>query len=85
MKKEYFEKKRFHPFKMHLYQHGKPENMPVAAGRLIIYHNQLVVQLNLSLLAHNLDKDRMHFTINSATRSVRCTSNAAKFQLPLLN
>ena len=36
MKKQYFEKKRFDPFKRHLYQNEKAEHMPVAARHLIL-------------------------------------------------
>ena len=42
------EKKRFHPFKTRLYQNGKPENVPVVAGRLF----QIFPEI-LSLLAEN--------------------------------
>ena len=36
LKKEYFEKKRFRPFRRHLYQNGKVENMLVVARRLVV-------------------------------------------------
>ena len=36
MKKECFlRKKRSHLLKLHLYQNGKAQNMPVVAGRLV--------------------------------------------------
>ena len=35
-------KKRFHPFKRHLYQNGKAENMPVVAGRLVVVQPSLI-------------------------------------------
>ena len=36
MKKEIILKKKLLPFKRHIYQNGKAENMPVVAGRLVI-------------------------------------------------
>ena len=35
MKEDYFEIKRFHLSKKHLYQNGKAENIPVATGHLV--------------------------------------------------
>ena len=35
MQENFFKEKRFHLLKLHLYQTGKAQNMPVVAGRLV--------------------------------------------------
>ena len=43
----FFRKKRFHLFKSLFYKYGKPENMPIVAGRLVCETVKLLKSLKL--------------------------------------
>ena len=44
----FFRKKRFHLSKLHLYQIGKAQNMPMVAGRLVAFSSENEAKLRCS-------------------------------------